>query len=377
MRRFISFILSLIIFVTALSSDFVAFASERTSDEAVKWAASQVGNSVDFDGYYGAQCVDFIMAYYDYLGGEISGGNAVDYATNVLPEGWTRTRKGIPQKGDILVYAGGSDMHYGHVAIYESDSVSYHQGGGIVYKSSKSYYTITSSRGAPYWGCIHPDFSDNSKTDISTDVCQNGHTIVVDAEILPNCTMAGKTAGSHCLVCGKVIVEQQVIKAKGHDFGDNFKYCSRCLIENPDYIEPQTEPLKEIQTTVDAVYQNAENGFSISKEAQNIPISDKSEVKLKTPSISKIQKYNKAFRLKWKKIPDATGYQIQYSTDKKFKKRKTITVKNHKKISSTVKNLKSKTKYYIRVRAYNITYENSMKIKTYSSWSKTKNITVK
>ncbi|MGN1328721.1 MAG: CHAP domain-containing protein [Eubacterium sp.] len=377
MKKFVSLFLPLvIIFTMTVGINTVALATERTSDEAVKWAASKVGTSIDYDGYYGAQCVDFIMEYYDYLGGEISGGNAVDYATNDLPEGWTRTKGGAPQKGDILIYAGGTDQYYGHVAIYESELVSYHQGGGIVYKSNRPYYNITSSRGAPYWGCIHPNFADSNNADVSQDICEKGHTIVEDAEILPNCTMSGKTAGSHCSVCGVVIVAQQFIEAKGHDFGDNFKYCSRCLIENPNYVESQTEIETESQTIAVSAPYDAVNDISVSHQSESIlPV--KKEIKLKTPLITKIKKYKKAFSITWKKISNATGYQIQYSTDKQFKDKKTITVKNSKSISLTVKKLKSKTKYYVRVRAYNITYENSTKIKTYSSWSKIKTVTVK
>ncbi len=32
----------------------------KLSDEAINWVKSQVGNSIDADGAYGAQCVDLI-----------------------------------------------------------------------------------------------------------------------------------------------------------------------------------------------------------------------------------------------------------------------------------------------------------------------------
>lgn len=51
-------------------------------------------------------------------------GNGGDYSSNALPAGWTRTAGGQPQKGDILVY---KNKGVGHVAIYESDYVTYHQ----------------------------------------------------------------------------------------------------------------------------------------------------------------------------------------------------------------------------------------------------------
>ena len=45
-----------------------AKATSKTSDEAINWVKSQVGNSIDADGAYGAQCVDLIRAYYNFLG---------------------------------------------------------------------------------------------------------------------------------------------------------------------------------------------------------------------------------------------------------------------------------------------------------------------
>ena len=54
------------------------------------WARSQIGQSIDFDKQNGPQCVDLIMAYYDFLGEKRGIGNAVDYVRNSIPEGWER-----------------------------------------------------------------------------------------------------------------------------------------------------------------------------------------------------------------------------------------------------------------------------------------------
>ena len=58
----------------------------------------------------------------------------------------------------------------------------------------------------------------NSYVDSYVDAL--GHTEVTDAAVDATCETAGKTAGSHCSVCGEVIVAQTVIPALGHNYGD-------------------------------------------------------------------------------------------------------------------------------------------------------------
>lgn len=61
----------------------------------------------------------------------------------------------------------------------------------------------------------------------------------------------------------------------------------------------------------------------------------------------------KKLSIKWKKAPNATGYEIQYSTDKKFKKgvkQKKIT--KGKATSCTLTKIKDNKNYYVRIRAY-------------------------
>ena len=79
--------------------------------------------------------------------------------------------------------------------------------------------------------------------------------------------------------------------------------------------------------------------------------------------------------VKWKKkTTQVTGYQIQYSTDKNFKKgNKTVTVSKNKTTSKTISKLKAKKKYYVRVR----TYKTVNGKKYYSGWTKAKTVTTK
>ena len=97
-------------------------------------------------------------------------------------------------------------------------------------------------------------------------------------------------------------------------------------------------------------------------------------IRPKKEKIKKLSKAKKAFTVKWTKQTNIDGYQIQYSTNKKFKKgNKTKTVKDAKKVSLKVKKLKSKKTYYVRVRSYKIVSGK----KIYSAWSASKKVKTK
>lgn len=89
--------------------------------------------------------------------------------------------------------------------------------------------------------------------------------------------------------------------------------------------------------------------------------------------VKKLSAKNKKKRtvtLSWKKIAGVKGYQIQFAVNKKFKKK---TGKFTKKAKYTLKKLKKKKTYYIRVRAYR---QNGGK-KLYGKWSNTKKIKIR
>lgn len=163
-RKALTILLTLIMIFAGLipmpDSAFEAYAyTSKTRDEAIEWVQSQLGVGIDYDGVYGEQCVDLIKAYYNALGVAPVRGNGKDYATNSLPDGWSRVQGGTPEKGDILVYDGNASNEYGHVAIYESDYETYHQnfnGHGYVEKvTAYSYKGFSNS----YWGYIRPDWA--------------------------------------------------------------------------------------------------------------------------------------------------------------------------------------------------------------------------
>ena len=72
-------------------------------------------------------------------------------------------------------------------------------------------------------------------------------------------------------------------------------------------------------------------------------------------------------------MKNISGYEIQISTNKKFKKAKKVKIKKIKTTKLTVKKLKKNKKYYVRMRAYR-KYNGK---NYYSVWTKTKSVKTK
>ena len=65
----------------------------------------------------------------------------------------------------------------------------------------------------------------------------------------------------------------------------------------------------------------------------------------------KLKAGKKKVTVNYKKVSGATSYKVTYSTSKKFKKAKTVTVKSGKTVKKTISKLKSKKTYYVKVCA--------------------------
>lgn len=94
-------------------------------------------------------------------------------------------------------------------------------------------------------------------------------------------------------------------------------------------------------------------------------------------SISKVTPLKKSFKVNWKNCSNVSGYQIQYSTNKSMKNAKKVTVKGSKYYARTIKNLKGKKKYYVRVRTYKVVKVNGKNKTYYGKWSSKKAVTTK
>lgn len=175
-KRIISLFLMIVMIVSIVPFGTISAsaANQYTKDEAVSWIKAR-GNENwwrDVDGYYGCQCVDLVMAYYQYLVGYRVSGNAKNYLTSKLPNGWWRDK--TPSPGAIIVWDGytstgqwvtGENGHVGLVhavsgsTVYTVETNTKHTNGqgsaaGAKYRTRLNY-------NATY---IHPYFKDGAPT---------------------------------------------------------------------------------------------------------------------------------------------------------------------------------------------------------------------
>ena len=93
----------------------------------------------------------------------------------------------------------------------------------------------------------------------------------------------------------------------------------------------------------------------------------------KGTALSKLIAGKKCFAAQWSRHGGITGYQIQYSTNVKFIGAKLVTIKGATSARKTIKNLKAKQVYYVRVR----TYKTVSGTHYMSAWSKTYKVKTK
>lgn len=104
-----------------------------------------------------------------------------------------------------------------------------------------------------------------------------GHTEVIDEAVAPTCTEKGRTAGSHCSVCNKVIKATTEIAANGHDYGDwtvtkeptykedgeKTRTCSECNDVDTETIEKLRKFTKEQEGTYICICQGKKETYNL------------------------------------------------------------------------------------------------------------------
>ncbi len=196
----------------------------------------------------------------------------------------------------------------------------------------------------------------------------------------PTCAETG-VLSTVCDICKRTLETKELAKTDNHVFDNNEEFCLVChKVKNPNYTTTTTTTTTTTSapTTQPTTKPTTTKASKPTKNAKKVS-GNWVDSKYKKASISKLSKGKKAITVRWKKkVSTIKGYQIQLATDKKFKKnKKTVTISKQKTTKTTVKKLKAKKKYYVRIRTYkNVKYQGKT-IKVYSSWSKVKTIKTK
>lgn len=135
-------------------------------------------------------------------------------------------------------------------------------------------------------------------------------------------------------------------------------------------------------TKEDLIFQYHRNPTSYMENSQRIGKAityDRKQTLLTVTKVTSLKNNKgKKFTIKYKKVKNAAGYELQYSTNKKFTSAKKKTISKTK---VTVGKLKKKT-YYVRIRPYKKVQcyfgdGTHSTVKYYGSWSKAKKVKIK
>ena len=195
----------------------------------------------------------------------------------------------------------------------------------------KDYYIC------PYCGGKLKSYIDNSDIDnyeyVHTDDDDFVYNKVIETD------SKEKNAGLICIICGGLVAVTLII----------------CLVITSSNIRKvrdfETKPSEMTTTTATTIHVTMTTSTTTSAAPVVVSITKPSKVEIK-----KVKSGKKNLKITWKKISDVDKYRIKVSTNKKGNNNLSYENVPGNKNSVTVKGLKMKTNYYIRVKAVKISY---------------------
>ncbi len=213
------------------------------------------------------------------------------------------------------------------------------------------------------------------------------HNIVEDPAVAATCNSMGKTAGSHCADCGKVIVEQNwiAVNPNAHDWDSGVTTPATCKAKGKivytcancgktEEVELPIDPNAHVLSTTSKAATYFAAGYKNRKVCKlcGKVVSAGTKIAKKVlakPTKSTVKAGKGQFTVKYKKVKNATGFQVRYRIKGKW----IVKTFNTKKNASKVIKKLAKGKYTVQIRA--MVKKGSKK--AYSKWAKAKKVTVK
>ena len=209
-----------------------------------------------------------------------------------------------------------------------------------------------------YWYCSDCegywlDAACTMKTDAASVLLPktDEHKEVVVKGKAATCTKTGLTDGKKCSVCGVTTVAQKTIAKKGH---------------KAVTVKGKAATCTKTGLTDGKKCSVCKTWITKQKVIPKVPKPGKS-------SITKLTGGKKQITVKFKKVKSIKGYEIQYATNKSMTKNKKVVTVKSSASTKVVKKLKTKTKYWVRIRTYKVV--NGKKV--YSAWSSKKTVKTK
>lgn len=169
------------------------------------------------------------------------------------------------------------------------------------------------NNGKAYWYCKACTYYEE------VPIAKTAHKSVADEAIAPDCYTDGKTAGSHCYVCGEIVVEQKAVPALGHNFTKK-RYEDKYLVSPATYSTA------------------AKYCYSCSRcNAVSAETFDGDKLILDKPSKINSTSTSSTITLTWSRVVNSDFYAVYYlnaSGKWSFYKKVTGTVLNIKSLSS-------------------------------------------
>lgn len=246
---------------------------------------------------------------------------------------------------------------------------------GVTYKFNNET-TSLGLNGETIWYYSLLDMTPNND-----NPCINGHTKVStvtkdtinkNGKIVTTCSVCKKTLST------KIIPKISSIKLSSNTFTYNGKTIKPSVIvkdskgkkiNNSNYTVAYSKGLKNVGNYKVTIKFKGNYSGTVNKTFTIIP---------KSTTLTNLSSSKKKVKVKWKKqVSQTNGYQLQYSLNSNFKSAKLLNVTNNKVTTKLISNLKSKKKYYVRIRTYKNVKVNGKSTKLYSKWSKSLNVKVK